>query len=113
MTELILHHYPQSPVSEKVRVVLGLKGLSWRSVEIPRLPPKPDLMPLTGGYRMTPVMQLGADVYCDSQCIIREIELAPLPLTAAELVTRIRDAGLGLEVGLTPFGGLRLALQML
>ena len=74
MTELILHHYPQSPVSEKVRVVLGLKGLSWRSVEIPRLPPKPDLMPLTGGYRMTPVMQLGADVYCDSQCIIREIE---------------------------------------
>ena len=71
---VILHHYPQSPVSEKVRVVLGLKGLDWRSVEIPRLPPKPDLMPLTGGYRLTPVMQVGADVYCDSQCIIRELE---------------------------------------
>ncbi len=74
MKELILHHYPQSPVSEKVRVVLGIKRLSWRSVHIPRLPPKPDLMPLTGGYRRTPVMQVGADVYCDSQCIIREIE---------------------------------------
>lgn len=74
MNELILHHYPQSPVSEKVRVVLGMKRLSWRSVHIPRLPPKPDLMPLTGGYRRTPVMQVGADVYCDSQCIIREIE---------------------------------------
>lgn len=23
-------------------------------------------MPLTGGYRRTPVMQIGADVYCDS-----------------------------------------------
>ena len=74
MAAIILHHYPQSPVSEKVRVVLGVKRLDWRSVEIPRLPPKPELMPLTGGYRMTPVMQIGADVYCDSQCIIREIE---------------------------------------
>ncbi len=74
MDEIILHHYPQSPVSEKVRVGLGIKGLAWRSVEIPRLPPKPELMPLTGGYRRTPVMQVGADVYCDSQCILRELE---------------------------------------
>ncbi len=74
MAEIILHHYPQSPVSEKVRVVLGIKGLDWRSVTIPRLPPKPDLMPLTGGYRLTPVMQIGAEVYCDSQGIIRELE---------------------------------------
>lgn len=74
MNEIILHHYPESPVSEKVRVVLGIKGLAWRSVIIPRLPPKPDLMPLTGGYRQTPVMQIGADIFCDSQCIIRELE---------------------------------------
>jgi len=31
-------------------------------------------MPLTGGYRMTPVLQLGADVFCDSQCIARALE---------------------------------------
>ncbi|MFQ6022748.1 MAG: glutathione S-transferase family protein [Acidiferrobacterales bacterium] len=74
MSSIILHHYPQSPVSEKVRVVLGIKGLKWHSVQIPRLPPKPDLTPLTGGYRKTPVMQIGADIYCDSQCIIRELE---------------------------------------
>ena len=73
-TDIILHHYPQSPVTEKVRVVLGIKALQWQSVHIPRLPPKPDLMPLTGGYRRTPVMQIGADVYCDSMCIIRELE---------------------------------------
>jgi glutathione S-transferase len=74
MTDLIFHHYPQSPVAEKVRTGMGFKNLSWRSVEIPRIPPKPDLMPLTGGYRRTPVMQFGADIYCDSQGIMRELE---------------------------------------
>ena len=72
--QIILHNYPQSPVAEKVRVALGIKGLVWHSIEIPRLPPKPLLLPLTGGYRRTPVMQIGADIYCDSQCIINELE---------------------------------------
>ena len=36
--------------------------------------PKPQLMPLTGGYRRIPVLQIGADVYCDSQVIVRVIE---------------------------------------
>ena len=73
-SQIILHNYPQSPVAEKVRVVLGIKNLAWHDVEIPRLPPKPFLTPLTGGYRRTPVMQIGADIFCDSQCIIRELE---------------------------------------
>ena len=73
-SDIILHNYPQSPVAEKVRVVLGIKGLTWHDVEIPRLPPKPLLTPLTGGYRRTPVLQIGADIYCDSQCIIRELD---------------------------------------
>jgi glutathione S-transferase len=72
--DLIFHAYPQSPVAEKVRLVFGIKGLDWLSVEIPRIPPKPFLLQLTGGYRRTPVMQIGADIYCDSQCIIRELE---------------------------------------
>ncbi|MEL7543203.1 MAG: glutathione S-transferase family protein [Pseudomonadota bacterium] len=74
MPDIILHHYPQSPVAEKVRAALGLKSATWHAVEIPRIPPKPDLMPLTGGYRRTPVMQIGADIYCDSQCILQELE---------------------------------------
>jgi len=73
-SSIILHNYPQSPVAEKIRVAFGIKGLSWHDVEIPRLPPKPLLTPLTGGYRRTPVMQIGADIYCDSQCILRELE---------------------------------------
>ena len=74
MSELILHHYPPSPVSEKVRIVFGIKHLAWRSVEIPRLPPRPLLFPLTGGYRRTPVLQVGADIYCDSALILAELE---------------------------------------
>ena len=71
---IILHHFDASPFSEKIRVIFGFKGLSWSSVRIPRIMPKPDLMPLTGGYRRTPVMQIGADIFCDTQIIIREIE---------------------------------------
>src|SRR5205085_714114 len=62
------------PYSEKVRIGLGLKGLAWGSVEIPVIMPKPDLTALTGGYRKTPVLQIGADIYCDSQLIMRELE---------------------------------------
>jgi len=74
MHDIILHHYPPSPYSEKVRLTFGLKGLSWRAVEQPSIMPKPELLPLTGAYRKIPVMQIGADVYCDSQCILRELE---------------------------------------
>src|SRR6185503_15011811 len=74
MSEVILHHYPLSPYAEKARTALGIKRLAWRSVIIPVIMPKPDLMPLTGGYRKTPVMQIGADIYCDTQLILRELE---------------------------------------
>src|SRR6201993_1210709 len=74
MTDIILHHYDTSPYSEKVRLGFGLKGLAWASVEIPMIMPKPDLTALTGGYRKTPVLQIGADLYRDSQLILRELE---------------------------------------
>jgi glutathione S-transferase len=80
MADLILHHYPNSPFAEKVRVTLGIKQLAWRSVIIPNMMPKPDLMPLTGGYRKTPVLQVGADIYCDTQLILLELDKrAPKP----------------------------------
>ncbi|WP_339497386.1 glutathione S-transferase family protein [Pseudomonas canadensis] len=74
MSELILHHYPQSPFAEKARLLLGFKGLSWRSVHISPVMPKPDLTALTGGYRKTPVLQVGADIYCDTALIARRLE---------------------------------------
>jgi glutathione S-transferase len=74
MSELILHHYPTSPFSEKARLLLGFKGLSWRSVKISPVMPKPDLTALTGGYRKTPVSQVDADIYCDTALIARRLE---------------------------------------
>ncbi|SDU11023.1 glutathione S-transferase family protein [Pseudomonas mandelii] len=74
MSELILHHYPTSPFAEKARLLLGFKGLSWRSVKIAPILPKPDLTALTGGYRKTPVLQVGADIYCDTSLIARRLE---------------------------------------
>jgi len=80
MPELILHHYDTSPFSEKIKKVLAHKGVPWRAVEQPTIMPKPDLLPLTGGYRRIPVLQIGADVYCDSQLIARVLEqLHPEP----------------------------------
>lgn len=80
MPEIILHHYPRSPYAEKIRLALGLKGLSYGSVTTPAWMPKPDLLPLTGGYRRAPVLQVGADVFCDSALILHAIErLQPSP----------------------------------
>ena len=80
MSQLILHHYPTSPFAEKIRLIFGYKKLAWHSVIIPRIMPKPQLMALTGGYRRTPVMQIGADVYCDTALIADVLEkIAPAP----------------------------------
>jgi glutathione S-transferase len=93
---LILHHYDFSNFAEKARLMMGFKKLAWRGVEIPPIAPKPDLTPLTGGYRRTPVLQEGADVWCDTNLIARELERrVPSPslfpaatLGAAEIVVR-------------------------
>ena len=80
MPEILLHQYDSSPFSEKVRVCLGIKGLTWGAVDQPVIMPKPQLLPLTGGYRRIPVMQIGADIYCDTALICDVLEqLAPEP----------------------------------
>jgi glutathione S-transferase len=80
MADLILHHYLTSPFSEKVRLILGAKKLPWKSVFIPPIMPKPEVEVLTGGYRKTPFLQIGADMYCDSALIADVLEhLQPEP----------------------------------
>ena len=92
MPELILHHYDMSPFAEKIRLALGVKGLTWRSVQTPMVLPKPDHFELTGGYRRVPVLQVGADIYCDTHLITRVLDrlqpsppLAPAGLETVEL----------------------------
>jgi len=80
MTEPVLHHYPVSPFAENARLMLGFKRLAWKSVQIPLFMPKPDVVALTGGYRRTPILQVGSDIYCDTALIARVLErLAPSP----------------------------------
>jgi glutathione S-transferase len=80
MPEIVLHHYESSPFAELIRAALGVKGLSWHSVIIPNMMPKPDLVELTGGYARTPVLQIGADIYCDTAAIIDALEnVQPTP----------------------------------
>ena len=93
---ILLHQYDVSPFSEKVRVALGIKNLTWYAVEEPVIMPKPELTALTGGYRRIPVMQIGADVYCDTQIILRELERRfPEPSLHVG-----GDAGLGWGLGM-------------
>ncbi|MGM0449635.1 MAG: glutathione S-transferase family protein [Pseudomonadota bacterium] len=73
MADFVLHHYPMSPFSEKVRAMLGYAGISWQSVTVREMPPRPKLEALTGGYRKIPVAQIGADVFCDTRAIAREL----------------------------------------
>ena len=80
MADLILHHYTISPFAEKMRLVMGYKKLAWKSVIVPSILPKPDVQALTGGYRKTPFLQIGADVYCDTALICDVVEhLHPEP----------------------------------
>jgi len=90
MTDLILHHYDASPFTQRALKMFAIKGVDWRSVITPMMPPKDDLLALTGGYRGTPVLQIGADVYVDSQRIARELEVRfPTP-------SLFPDGGLGI-----------------
>ena len=112
MSDVILWSYDASPFTQKALRMLGIKQVGWRWVETPMLPPKDDLVALTGGYRGTPVLQCGADIYVDSQLIARELERRyPVPT--------LFPAGTGLELALVKWSdaffraGLKLALALM
>ena len=117
MTEAVLHHYPISPFAEKVRAMLGFKGLAWKSVQIPLFMPKPDVIALTGGSRTTPILQLGADIYCDTTLIARVLDrLKPSPslfpqgeTLAVQAAAHFADSvmfGITIPIAFQPGGGM-------
>ena len=101
-SNLIFHHYPTSPFAEKIRRVLAYKNLPWQSVVVPMVMPKPDVVALTGGYRKTPILQIGADIYCDTALICDVLEqIQPTPTLypahdkgAARLIAQWADSTL-------------------
>lgn len=93
MADFILHHYPLSPFSEKIRVMLGYAGLNWQSCITREMPPRPLLARLAGGYRKIPVAQIGADIFCDTHIIATEIAaLGNKPELAVENLDETQQA---------------------
>jgi glutathione S-transferase len=72
---MILHHYPMSPFSEKIRLMFAYAGLPWQSLVSPEMPPRPNVDPLSGGYRRIPIAQDGADIFCDTRLISEELSV--------------------------------------
>ena len=93
-TALILHQYDVSPFSQKAQKMMGLKGLSWQSVEMPMIAPKPHVEALTGGYRGTPVLQIGRDVFIDNWMIARALDEIDAAGPAINAQGGLRDAAL-------------------
>ncbi len=96
---VILHQYDLSPFSEKIRKILGCKNAPWHAVTQSMWLPRPQLTPMTGAFRRIPVLQIGADVYCDTRLIARKLDalfpeppLVPVGLEAAtEAITQWAD----------------------
>ena len=113
MSTLILHHYAISPFSEKIRVMLGYTQLDWQSVTTREMPPRALLSSLAGGYRKIPVGQIGADIFCDSRTIAREVAvLADKPKLALEHCSKAQQAYIQ-EVDLEVFFACAMAASTL
>lgn len=90
--DLIIHQYTHEPAfSVKTRLMLGFKNAEWFAVNHPTILPKPDLTPLTAGYRQIPVAQVGADIHLGSDLVMALLE-ARVPQPS---LTRFCGAGLG------------------
>ncbi|CEJ03344.1 hypothetical protein RMCBS344292_17330 [Rhizopus microsporus] len=71
---IVLHWYPTSPFAHKVAWALNFKKVQYKSVIISRIEPRPNRRPLDGGYRKTPILQIGNHTYCDTKAIFAELE---------------------------------------
>ena len=117
---MILHHYENSPYAEKIRLMFGLTGSSWGSLISPAWPPRPNVDPLSGGYRRIPIAQLGADIFCDSSLIARELAhragqpaLDPANVSGAARELMHRAEGAGFFSAITAVPPLKLLGTML
>jgi glutathione S-transferase len=65
----MLYHYAVSPYAEKARLMLGFKQLAWGSIEVPVVPPRAGLQNVLGAFRRIPILQRGADFFCDTRLL--------------------------------------------
>ncbi|MFA8343159.1 MAG: glutathione S-transferase N-terminal domain-containing protein [Rhodothermaceae bacterium] len=71
---IILHHTSSSPYAQKIKLLLGYTETKWLSVIAPPGTPRPVQELLADGYsRRIPIMQIGADIFCDTDIITNEL----------------------------------------
>lgn len=69
--QIILHRAFGSVYAQKTMCVLGYAGANWHSVMTSEGLPRPVLETLVGSFaRRPPVLQIGADLYCDTDMIM-------------------------------------------
>ncbi|KAI8061197.1 hypothetical protein BC940DRAFT_370807 [Gongronella butleri] len=71
---IVLHWYPPSPFANKIAWILNYKQVEYKTVLIKMIEPRPLRRPLDAGYRKTPILQIGNQVFCDTKAIIEELE---------------------------------------
>ncbi len=70
--QLILHRSLKSPYAQKAMLLMGYLDQSYLSVVAPKGVPRPIQEKLVGNYaRRIPILQIGADMYCDTELIMR------------------------------------------
>lgn len=104
---IILHHTPRSPFSEKVRLMLDLSNKEWMHVQAPVHSNKRTIQKIfVEGYsRRIPLLQIGADIYCDSSAISDQLAVSTgIPEYSKENLSDYRDFTIELEEkGFTAF----------
>lgn len=75
--QIILHQIKRSAYSEKIRLMLDMSGLDWLRVDAPAHTNKREVQRiLVDGYsRRLPLLQVGADLYCDTDVITHQLSL--------------------------------------
>ncbi|KAF2001792.1 hypothetical protein P154DRAFT_619154 [Amniculicola lignicola CBS 123094] len=72
---VVLFGYDSSPFTNKVRLVLRVKGIPFAYHPVPSMLPRPVLtstFALT--YRKIPILAIGREIYCDTSLIIEALE---------------------------------------
>lgn len=74
MEKIILHRNYGSPYCQKIMVMLDYSQLDWYSELTSKGVPRPVQETLSGNYsRRVPLLQIGADIYCDTKEICEQI----------------------------------------
>ncbi|KAF7296554.1 hypothetical protein HMN09_01062400 [Mycena chlorophos] len=71
---VIVYRYDASPHSRKLNYALLLKNIPQKWVNVPMVPPRPDVELLGVAYRRIPILAIGSDLYFDTSLATSALE---------------------------------------